>query len=83
MNGTHADGLTTKGGDLQRFALAGADRKFVWAAVKIDGESVIVSSPQISKPVAVRYAWADNPDGANLFNAAGLSAVPFRSDDWK
>jgi len=43
---------------------------------------VIVSSDRVAEPVAVRYAWADNPEGANLFNAAGLPASPFRTDDW-
>jgi len=87
---THADGLHAKAGPLQRFAIAGADKKFVWADAKIDpstssglaGDSVVVSSPQVPQPVAVRYAWADNPDGCNLYNSAGLSASPFRTDDW-
>jgi len=77
-------GLTAKGGEpLKRFAIAGADRKFVWGEAKIEAETVVVSSPQLSKPVAVRYAWDINPDGCNLFNAAGLPASPFRTDDWK
>ncbi|HJY28588.1 MAG TPA: sialate O-acetylesterase [Pyrinomonadaceae bacterium] len=78
----YADGLKTiDGGPLKGFALAGEDRHFVWADARIEGDTVIVSSPKISKPVAVRYAWADNPI-ANLYNKAGLPASPFRTDDW-
>jgi sialate O-acetylesterase len=80
---THADGLNAKGGPLQRFAIAGADKKFVWAEARIEGDSVVVSSPQVLQPAAVRYAWADNPDGCNLYNSAGLPASPFRTDDWQ
>ena len=75
-------GLVAKGGPLKRFAIAGADKKFVWADAKIVGETVVVSSPHVPAPAAVRYAWADNPEGANLFNAEGLPASPFRTDDW-
>ncbi|MDZ7291793.1 MAG: sialate O-acetylesterase [candidate division KSB1 bacterium] len=79
----HAEGgLIIKGGDkLQGFAIAGDDRKFVWAEAEIDGKTVVVSSPQIVKPVAVRYAWASNPV-CNLYNRAGLPASPFRTDSW-
>ncbi len=80
---SHAQGLNAKGGPLQRFAIAGEDRKFVWADAKIEGDSVIVSSSQVTAPVAVRYAWATNPEGCNLYNGAGLPASPFRTDDWK
>ena len=66
---------------LKGFAIAGADRKFVWADAKIDGDSVVVSSDEVSAPVAVRYAWADNPV-CNLYNKEGLPASPFRTDDW-
>lgn len=77
---THADGLAVQGGGrLQGFAIAGADNKWVWADAIIDGQSVVLSSPQVPHPVAVRYNWADNPDG-NLMNAANLPAVPFRHD---
>ncbi|MEI7774396.1 MAG: sialate O-acetylesterase, partial [Verrucomicrobiota bacterium] len=79
---SHAAGLQAKGGELRRFAIAGADRKFVWAKARIEGDSVIVSSPEVLQPVAVRYAWAENPEGCNLFNGAGLSASPFRTDTW-
>jgi len=73
------DGLECRGEKLLGFAIAGADRKFVWANAEISGDSVIVSSPAISEPEFVRYAWADNP-ACNLYNNAGLPAVPFRSD---
>jgi sialate O-acetylesterase len=78
----HADGLkTSDGGPVKGFAIAGEDRRFVWADARIQGETVIVSSPKIAQPVAVRYGWADNPI-ANLYNQAGLPASPFRTDDW-
>lgn len=74
-------GLQAKDGKLTGFAIAGDDRKFVWADATIDGKTVVVSSPKVPKPVAVRYAWDANPV-ANLYNGAGLPAVPFRTDDW-
>jgi sialate O-acetylesterase len=70
------------GGALKRFAIAGADRKWHWATATIDGATVTVSSPQVPAPVAVRYAFAMNPAGCNLYNQDGLPASPFRSDDW-
>jgi sialate O-acetylesterase len=70
------------GGELQGFAIAGADRQFVWASAKIDRDRVLVWSERVSQPVAVRYAWTDNPDRANLYNRAGLPAAPFRTDAW-
>jgi sialate O-acetylesterase len=74
-------GLYAKGGgSLRQFAIAGADMKFVWAKAKIKRDRVIVKSREIRKPVAVRYAWADNPKGANLYNREGLPAAPFRTD---
>jgi len=72
-----------KAGKLQRFAVAGADRKWVWATAVIDGSAVVVSSPEVKAPVAVRYAYAQNPEGANLYNREGLPASPFRTDDWQ
>jgi sialate O-acetylesterase len=72
-------GLECRGEKLLGFTIAGADRKFVWADAKISGDTVIVSSPEIAEPEFVRYAWADNP-ACNLYNTAGLPAVPFRSD---
>ncbi len=78
----HVDGgLVAKGGKLAGFAIAGADHKFIWADAVIDGKTVVVSSPEVSEPVAVRYAWDINPV-CNLYNQAGLPAVPFRTDDW-
>jgi len=62
-------GLMAKGGPLRQFAIAGADGQFVWADAVIAGGSVVVSSPQVAAPVAVRYAWADNPAGCNLYNS--------------
>ncbi|MCW3091444.1 MAG: hypothetical protein JWP81_2513 [Ferruginibacter sp.] len=62
------------------FAIAGADKKFVWANTKIEGDKVIVWSDEISTPLYVRYAWADNPVNPNLFNKEGLPASPFRTD---
>jgi sialate O-acetylesterase len=78
----HGVGLkTSDGGPVKGFAIAGEDRRFVWADARIDGDAVVVSSPKVLKPVAVRYGWADNPI-ANLYNGAGLPASPFRTDDW-
>ena len=76
----HVDGgLVAKGGKLAGFAIAGEDHKFVWADAVIDDKTVVVSSPEVAKPVAVRYAWDSNPV-CNLYNQAGLPAVPFRTD---
>jgi sialate O-acetylesterase len=75
----HAAGLTAKGGgDLKGFEIAGANKQFVAAQAKIDGTTIVVSSPSVPEPAFVRYAWADNPD-CNLYNAAGIPASPFRS----
>ncbi|MBN1456460.1 MAG: hypothetical protein JW912_01255 [Sedimentisphaerales bacterium] len=74
-------GLAAKGGrELKSFAIAGADGKFVWAKAKIELNKVVVWSDEVAEPVAVRYAWADNPEGANLYNIEGLPASPFRTD---
>jgi sialate O-acetylesterase len=76
-------GLIVKGGgELRRFAIAAADKKFIWAKAKIEDTKVIVWNDNISQPVAVRYAWADNPEGANLYNKEGLPASPFRTDNF-
>ena len=76
-------GLMIKGGgELKRFAIAGQDRKFIWAKAKIADNKVIVWHEKVKKPAAVRYAWADNPEGANLYNKEGLPASPFRTDNW-
>jgi sialate O-acetylesterase len=69
-------------GSVGGFALAGADRVFVWANARIDGSRVIVWSDRVPAPVAVRYAWANNPSTANLYNRDGLPAAPFRTDAW-
>jgi len=77
-----SEGMKSKdGGKLTGFAIAGDDHKFHWAEAEIQGDHVIVSSPDVPKPVAVRYDWADNPDG-NLINETNLPASPFRTDDW-
>jgi sialate O-acetylesterase len=69
-------------GKLQRFAIAGEDQKWVWADAVVQGSTVVVSSPEVPKPVAVRYAFSQNPHGANLYNKEGLPASPFRTDNW-
>lgn len=76
-----ADGLEVHGDRLEGFAVAGADRKFYWADAVIEGDCVRVSCKQVPMPLAVRYAWADNP-ACNLYNSAGLPAGPFRTDEW-
>lgn len=79
---THVgQGLAFKHADkLQGFAVAGEDKEFHWADAVIDGDTVVVSSAAVRKPVAVRYAWANNRRWANLFNKDGLPAIPFRTD---
>jgi sialate O-acetylesterase len=73
---------TVDAAEVQGFAIAGEDRKWVWATAEIVApDQVAVSSKDVAKPVAVRYAWADNPV-CNLYNQAGLPVTPFRSDDW-
>ena len=74
-------GLEARGDELKGFALAGVDRKFVWAKAEIQGDKIVVSSPEVSEPVAVRYGWADYPV-VNLWNKEGLPASPFRTDDF-
>lgn len=90
----YADGLMTatktgyappvpdKNAKPAHFAIAGADKKWVWADAVIDGNSILVSSPEVPEPVAVRYGFRAYPDGLNLYNAAGLPMVPFRTDNW-
>jgi len=70
------------GGELKHFQIAGEDQKWVWAQAKIQGNEVIVSSPDVPAPVGVRYAWAAFPEGANLINAEGLPASCFRTDEF-
>jgi len=74
-------GLEAKGSDRTGFTMAGEDQTFHYAHATILGDKVIVSSPQVAKPVAVRYAWANSPS-ANLCDKSGLPATPFRTDHW-
>lgn len=80
---THAEGglRSSDGKPLKGFAVAGEDQKFYWADATIKGNQIVVSSAQVAKPVAVRYAWANNPV-CNLINGTGLPASPFRTDSW-
>ena len=79
----YAEGVkTSDGGEPGRFEIAGKDQVWYWGKAVIDGEAVLVSSEEVPEPVAVRYAWASNPEGANLVNAAGLPASLFRTDSW-
>ncbi|MEX0720543.1 MAG: hypothetical protein WD059_07735 [Balneolaceae bacterium] len=82
-SGDHiGSGLTTNGSDdVLGFAVAGEDQKFHWAKAEIEGNNVVLWSDEVENPVAVRYAWADNPD-VSLYNKEGLPAVPFRTDEW-
>jgi sialate O-acetylesterase len=75
-----AGGLVAKE-KLTGFAVAGEDKKFVWADAKVEGETVVLKSPGVAKPVAVRYAWGNNPE-VSLYNKVNLPAAPFRTDDW-
>lgn len=78
---THIDGGLISRSPLAGFAVAGRDRVWHWAEARLEGETVVVASPAVPEPVAVRYAWQANPP-APLFNGAGLPAAPFRTDDW-
>ena len=78
----HADGLNAPEGNVLGFRIAGEDGEFHPAEAVIAGNQVAVSSPEVPEPVAVRYAWSDNPAMANLYNAAGFPALPFRSDEF-
>jgi sialate O-acetylesterase len=73
-------GLIAKNGELKYFAISGPDKKFVWATAKIEGNKVVVWNDAIKNPTIVRYAWADNPEGANLYNKEGLPASPFTTE---
>ena len=66
--------------ELNQFAIACADKKFVWAKAKIEGDKIVVWNDEIAEPMYARYAWADNPFGANLYNREKLPASPFRTD---
>ena len=74
-------GLEAHGGPLKGFTIAGSDHIFHWAEARIEGDTIVVSSPEVKAPVAVRYAWASSPE-CNLYNKEGLPASPFRTDDW-
>ena len=75
--------VRNKYGYLEGFSIAGKDRKFVWAKAYIDTDGrIVVYNSNVTEPIAVRYAWSNNP-AANLINAEGLPAVPFRTDNWK
>lgn len=74
--------ICKEGKTLRHFAIAGEDQKFVWADAVIRGNKVIVSSKIVKNPIAVRYAWSNNPEDANLCNKEGLLASPFRTDNW-
>jgi sialate O-acetylesterase len=75
--------VRNKYGYINGFSIAGEDRKFHWAKAELEGDnSVLVHSPKVKHPVAVRYAWGDNPGDINLYNNKGLPAAPFRTDDW-
>jgi sialate O-acetylesterase len=78
----HTDGGLTSKGELRGFQIAGADGKFYWADARVEGDSVLVTSPRVAQPAYVRYAWDTDPE-ASLYNAAGLPAVPFRTDHRK
>lgn len=78
-----ADGLTlNKNSTRSNFMIAGEDQKFVWADAKLVGDQVVVWSESVKKPLAIRYAWADNPGENYLYNQAGLPLEPFRTDNW-
>ena len=81
----HAEGMHAKGryGYPKGFTIAGEDQVFHWAPARIDGNRIIVWHPDIASPKAVRYAWADNPDDANVYNEAGLPMGAFRTDVWR
>ena len=78
-------GLITKNkyGYIRGFQIAGSDRKFYWAQAVIVDDRVVVSGTKVKVPVAVRYAWADNPGELDLYNQEGLPALPFRTDKWR
>jgi len=72
--------IANNGKELKHFAIAGVDKKFVWGKAEIKGNKIIVWNDTVVNPVFVRYAWADNPAGANLYNKEGLPASPFTTE---
>ncbi len=74
--------LLKNGKEVKELAIAGDDKKFLWAKSRVESNRIIVWNDKISNPVAVRYAWCDNPLEVNLYNSVGLPAEPFRTDDW-
>ena len=77
-----SNGLKSTGDEITCFEIAGADQVFKPAKVKIDGNTVLVSSKEVKAPVAVRFSWSNDAIG-NLFSQEGLPVAPFRTDDWK
>ncbi len=80
---THADGLHATGAVIPNFAVAGADKKFVPATAIIEGATLVLSSSDVTNPVAVRYAWTQDPEGCDVYNGANLPMPPFRTDNWE
>jgi len=75
--------IREKYGYVKGFAVAGSDKVFHWAHAYQEGNDIVVYSEEVSRPVAIRYGWADNPDDVNVYNAEGLPASPFRTDTWE
>lgn len=78
----YAAPVATPGEAPKHFAVAGADKVWYWADAKIDGKDIVLTCDKVAAPVAVRYAYRAYPDGVNVYNAAGLPMVPFRTDKW-
>ncbi len=74
--------IKDKSGDARGFKIAGADKQFHYARALVDGNKIIVYNDSVANPVAIRYAWADSPDDANVYNAGGFPLIPFRTDSW-
>jgi sialate O-acetylesterase len=79
---TQANGLHATGAVLPNFTLAGKDKKFVPATATLDGDSILLSSPDVIEPIAARYAWTNDPVGCNVYNGDNLPLAPFRTDNW-
>ena len=74
---------TNKYGYIRGFQIAGVNQEFYWAQARLEDNEVLVCSPDVKSPVAVRYGWSDNPGPLDLYNAAGLPLAPFRTDNWR